>query len=173
MTTQEHIEVDPDATFCFKITDKTTPRFKVTVAVSEWLVNNLSSLKDDDNKTIFNKVSTGFNQDKLKTFSGHPTCDVYINGLDYDTDFDYCQPVSVNSIVLFYFKGANNKAYMKACELHDYLMQELITNDSWRSLTVKDKLIVKDTVITNSKLMMQPINKKWGCMGAFELSHKL
>ena len=173
MTTQEHIEVDPDATFQFCISGQTKPSFKVTVAVSEWLVKNLEELTDDNDKVVFNKVSTGFNQDKLKTFSGHPTCDVYINGLDYEPDFDYCQPISVNSIVLFYFKGANNKAYMKACELHDYLMQELITNDSWRQLVVDDKLIVKDTVITNSQLMMQPIQKKWGVMGAFELSHKL
>ena len=167
------IEINPDATFQFCVSDQTQPSFKVSVAVSEWLVNNLSNLKDDKDKIIFNKVSNGFNQNKLKTFSGHPTCDVYINSIDYSTDFDYCQPVNVNTIVLFYFKGANNKAYMKACELHDYIMQEFITNDSWKTLTVKDKRIVQDTVITNSQLMMQPIQKNWGVMGAFELSHKL
>ncbi len=167
------IEIGPDATFQFCVSGQTQSSFKVSVAVSEWLVNNLSSLKDDNDKIIFNKVSNGFNQNKLKTFSGHPTCDVYINSIDYETDFDYCQPVNVNTIVLFYFKGANNKAYMKACELHDYIMQEFITNDSWKTLTVKDKQIVQDTVITNSQLMMQPIQKNWGVMGAFELSHKL
>ena len=167
------IEIDPDTEFCFKLSGKTHPDFKLTKAVSEWLVNNLSSLTDDDDNTIFSKVSTGFNENKLKTFSGRPTCDVYINSLDYETDFDYSQPVSVNSIVLFYFKGANNVAYMNACMLHDYIMQEFITNDSWRGLTLDKKVIVKDTVIRNSELMMQPINKKWGVMGAFELSHKL
>lgn len=167
------IEIDPDASFCFKITDKTHPSFKMTKSISEWLVNNLSSLKDDDNKIIFNKVNTGFNENNLKTFSGKPTCDVYINKLDYDTDFDYARPTNVHSIILFYFKGANNVSYMNACELHDYIMQELLTNESWKQLVVDDKLIVNDTVITNSQLMMQPINKKWGVMGAFELSHKL
>ena len=164
--------IDPDVSFCFEVTEKTESSFKLTKSISEWLVNNLSSLTDDKGNVIFNKVSTGFNQDKLKTFS-KPTCDVYINSLDYNTDFEYCRPVTVNTIVLFYFKGANNKAYMKACELHDYLMQEFIVNDSWKQLVVDDKLIVNDTVITNSQLMMQPINKKWGVMGAFELSHKL
>ena len=167
------IEIYPDASFCFKMTDKIKPDFKLTKAISQWLVDNLSELKDDDNKIIFNKVSTGFNENKLKTFNGRPTCDVYINNLNYDTDFDYPQPVSVDSIVLFYFKGANNVAYMNACELHDYLMQEFITNDSWKRLLVDGKVVVKDTTIRNSELMMQPINKKWGCMGAFELSHKL
>ena len=173
MTNNDMIEIDPDTTFQFCISGKVQPSFKMTVAISEWLVNNLSALKDDHDKTIFNKVNTGYNENNLKTFSGRPSCDVYINSIDYETDFDYCQPIAVKSIVLFYMKGANKTAYMKACELHDYLMQELITNDSWRSLTVKDKLIVKDTVITNSQLMMQPIQKKWSCMGAFELSHKL
>ena len=167
------IEIDPDIEYCFKLSSKTSPSFKRTKAISEWLVNNLSNLKDDDDKILFNKVSTGFNENKLKTFNGRPTCDVYIDSLTYETDFDYPQPVSVNSIVLFYFKGANNVAYMNACELHDYLMQEFLTNDSWKSLTVDKRVIVKDTVIRNSELMMQPINKKWGCMGAFELSHKL
>lgn len=167
------IEIDPDTSFCFKITDKINPEFKVTKSIGEWLVGNLKELKDDDDQIIFNQVNTGFNENNLKTFGGKPTCDVHVNKLDYETDFDYSQPVMVNSIVLFYFKGANNAAYLKACELHDYLMQEFINNTSWKELTVDDKVIVKNTTIRNSEVMTQPINKKWGCMGAFELSHKL
>ena len=167
------IEIDPDTEFCFKLSGKTNPSFKMTKAISEWLVSNLSSLTDDDDNIIFNKVNTGFSEDNLKTFGVKPTCDVYINHLNYETDFDYSQPTSVDSVVLFYSKGANNVAYMRACELHDYLMQNFITNDSWKTLTVDKKLIVKDTTIMDSRLMIQSIRKKWGVMGAFELSHKL
>ena len=169
MTNNNDIEIDPDATYSFILAEKTTPDFKITKTISEWLVSNLTSLTDDNDKTIFSKVNTGFNENSLKTFSGHPTCDVYINNLGYSPDFDYDPPKMVNSIVLFYFKGANNKAYMKACELHDYLMQEFITNESFQTLSG----VVRDTFITNSELMMQPINKKWGVMGAFELSHRI
>ena len=163
------IEVDPETTYTFTVTQKTKPSFKMAKTISEWLVTNLEGLTDDDDNTIFSKVNTGFNENALKTFSGRPTCDVYINNIEYSPDFDYDTPTTVNSIVLFYFKGANNVAYMKACELHDYIMQEFLTNDSFQQLTG----VVRNTFITNSELMMQPIQKKWGVMGAFELSHKV
>ena len=169
MTNNYDIEIDPEATYTFKVSEKTNPSFKLSKTISEWLVTNLSNLTDDDDNVIFNKVNTGFNENNLKTFSGKPTCDVYINNIEYSPDYDYDAPLTVNSIVLFYFKGANNVAYMKACELHDYIMQEFITNDSFQQLSG----VVRNTFITNSELMMQPINKKWGVMGAFELSHRV
>ena len=54
MTNNDMIEVDPDTTFQFCISGKVQPSFKMTVAISEWLVNNLSALKDDNDKIIFN-----------------------------------------------------------------------------------------------------------------------
>lgn len=163
------IEIDPDVTYTFTITGKTTPCFKIAKTISEWLTSNLDGLTDDNENKLFAKVNTGFNENTLKGFSGRPVCDVYINNMEYSADFDYDPPRVVNSIVLFYFKGANNQAYMKACEVHDYLMQEFLTNDSFQTLSG----VVRDTFITNSELMMQPINKKWGVMGAFELSHRI
>ena len=55
--------------------------------------------------------------------------------------------------------------YMKACSLYDYLLQELLTNESLRTLN----RIVKDTHIENSELRLQPLNKKWGIIGLFEI----
>ena len=163
------IEYDMDETYTFNITERTIPDYTISTAISQWLVDNLSSLVDDGNNAIFSKVNTGFNENALKTFGMKPTCDVYINSVEYNTDFDYSAPETVNTIILFYMKGANNVAYMQCCALHDYIMQEFIENESFRRL----ENVVRDTYITNSELMTQPINKKWGVMGAFELSHKL
>lgn len=165
----DDITIDPDATYQFNVTDITIPSYKFATSISEWLVNNLTSLTDNKGNPLFHKVNTGYNESTLKTFSGKPTCDVYINHVDYDSTFDSPHPETVHTIILFYLKGANNTAYSKCCELHDYLMQEFIENENFRRLDE----IVENTIITNSQLMMQPINKKWGVMGALELAHKI
>ena len=163
------IEVPMDETYTFHISERTIPEYTISTAISQWLVSNLESLVDDYNHVIFSKVNCGFNENTLKTFGKKPTCDVYINSVEYNTDFDYSAPEAVNTIILFYMKGANNNAYMQCCALHDYIMQEFLENESFRRLDG----VVRDTYITNSELMNQPFNKKWGVMGAFELSHKL
>lgn len=163
------VEVDLDETYTFNITERTIPYYSISAAISEWLVSNLASLTDDNDNIIFSKVNTGFNENTLKTFGKKPVCDVYIDSIEYDTDFDCSAPKKVKTIVLFYMKGANNNAYLQCCALHDYIMQEFIENETFRRL----EDVVLDTYITNSELMSQPINKKWGVMGAFELSHTL
>lgn len=163
------ITIDPNKTYTFTVTDITTPSFKLASSISSWLVTNLTALKDSNNNTVFGKVNTGYTESALKTFSGKPTCDVYINRVEYKDDFDYSQPVMVDSIVLFYLKGANNTAYMKCAELHDYVMQSFIENEDWKTLPG----LVSNTFIRNSQLMMHPGNKKWGVMGALELAHKI
>lgn len=168
MTHDNYIEVDPEATYCFKVSEKTDSSFSICRQISEWLVSNLDELTDDENNKLFNKVNTGFNEDSLKTFGVRPTCDVHIQNIEYDSNFDYV-PRTVNTNIIFYLKGANNVAYMKICELHDYIMQEFISNDSFKEL----EGIVSDTRIISSRLMNQSIRKKWGVMGAFELSHRI
>ncbi len=167
--TDEYIEINPEATYKFCVSGKTKPEFKFAQAISEWLQENLSTITDDENNPLFSKVNTGFNESILKTFGKKPTCDVYINNIEYDPTFDYCKPTKANSIIIYYFKGANNHSYSKACEIHDYLLQEFTTNYSFRELPG----IVNDTIITSSRVMTQPIQKKWGVMGTFELSHNL
>ena len=165
----DKIIVDIDLSYQFQVSGKTSPDFTMSTQISQWLVDNLSALTDDNGKVIFSKVNTGFNENSLKTFGKQPVCDVHINRIEYNTDFDICSPKQVKTIILFYLKGANNHTYMQIASLHDYIMQEFSTNDDFKELDG----IVRNTIINNSQLMMQPINKKWGVMGAFELTHTL
>ena len=163
------VEVDLDERYTFTVTERTIPDYTMSTSISQWLQTNLEALTDDNEQTIFGKVNTGFNEQALKTFGKNPVCDVYINRVEYGGNFDYHIPVKVHTIVLFYLKGANNHTYAKACELHDYIMQEFIENEGWRRLPN----IVKDTYIMDSELRIQPLNKKWGVIGAFQLTHTL
>lgn len=165
--TNDDIEVDVDATYRIELKGKTTPTYTISQQISAWLQENLEGLTDDHNKKLFKKVNTGYNDDSLKTFGRQPVCDVHISGIEYSDTFEVTQPDKVNSIVLFYMKGATNKAYMKACALHDYIMQEFIVNEDFKQL----KDIVSNTRIQNSEIRTELIRKQWGVIGAFELSH--
>ena len=164
-----NVEVDLDERYTFTITGQITHDYSFTSNVIEWLQANLEGLKDDYLQPLFGKVNTGFNDSTLKTFGKKPVCDVYINTVEYTGDFDNHYPEKVKSIVIVYLKGANNHTYGKACELHDLLMQEFITNEDFRRLDD----IVSETYITNSELRVQPLQKKWGVIVAFELTHDL
>ena len=166
---EDIVEVDLDERYTFTVTERTIQDYTMSTSISTWLKTNLEALTDDNDNVILGKVNNGFNQDSLKTFGNKPVCDVYIDKVNYEGNFDYHIPKSVDTIVLFYLKGANNHTYNKACELHDYIMQEFIENMDWRRLDN----IVKDTIITNSELRVQPLNKKWGVVGAFQLTHIL
>ena len=164
----DQTEVDLDEVYTFTIAERTKPEYSMSSQISNWLKTNLETLKDDTNHTIFGKVNLGFSDESLRTFGKKPVCDVYIDNIVYDTDFDNQSPVTVNTMVLFYFKGANTPVYGKACELHDLLMQEFLTNTDWQRSS-----IVRETRIINSEIRIQPLNKKWGVIGAFQLSHEL
>ena len=161
--------VDLDETWTIQLTGKTLPKYGIAYKVSNWLKNNLETLTDDDNNPVFNKVNLGFDENNLKSFGVKPVCDVHINDFTYDPNFDYSMPNTVNSIILFYSKGTSDKSYLNACRVHDYILQEFLTNDDFKTL----ESTVRDTHISNSRLMIQPIRKRWGVMGAFELSHLL
>ncbi|WP_407415800.1 hypothetical protein [Methanobrevibacter sp.] len=157
-----------DVTYSFNISESIKPDRRMASKISSWLKANLENLKDDDDNIIFNKVNFGYNEDNLKGFGNKPVCDIYINQVEYTGDFDAHPAESVHSIIIFYLKGTNEKSYYKICELHDYLIQEFIENKSFKFL----EDTVRDTIILNSE-MIQPNNKKWGVMGALELSHIL
>ena len=163
------IDVDVEEFYTFCISEQTQPTYGVSTNILEWLKGNMESMLDDYNHPIFGKVNTGFNDNILKTFGKKPVCDVYINKVEYDTDFDRNIPIRVHSIVLFYLKGANNHTYLKGCELHDLVMQEFITNHSFKWLDN----VVRDTRVTNSEIRNQTIRGGYGVMGAFELTHDL
>lgn len=155
--------------FEFDLSESTIPDYKMCALISQWIHDNLEQLTDDDDHKLFNKVNYGFNEDILKTFGKKPVCDIYVDNIEYESDITYSKPESAHSIIIFYVKGANDKAYIQTCQIHDYIMQQFIKNEDWKHL----QGIVRDTVITNSQVMNQPINKKWGVMGAFELRHDL
>ena len=167
--TNDHIEMDTDITYEFTVTEDTIPIYSISPQISNWLTSNLTELRDQYNQKIFGKVNNGYNETTLKTFGKKPVCDIYIDKIEYNQDFDYQFPTQVKTILIFYLKGANNHTYGKVCELHDFIMQQFLSNPEWQSLTG----VVKDTRITGSRLMSQPINKKWGVMGVFELTHDL
>lgn len=165
----EVIETIETPIYTFTLSEKIIPDYRMARQVIEWIQSNLEELLDDDDKPVFGKVNTGFDENTIKTFGRKPVCDVYINHVEYEGDFDNQLPTKVHSIVLFYLKGANNHSYMKACELHDYIMQEFLTNDSFKEL----ESLVKNTRIMNSDVHNQNIRGGFGVMGTFEIEHEL
>lgn len=163
------VEVDLDERYTFNLAQSTVQDYKMSTAISQWLKGNIEGLVDDDDNAIFGKVNNGFNENTLKTFGNKPVCDIYINKINYEGSFDNHIPGSVETLVIAYLKGANNTTYMKACELHDYIMQEFIENEEFQRLDN----IVKETVISDSEFRIQPLNKKWGVVVAFQLTHTL
>ena len=169
-TDPDFMEVDLDHHLLFQVSEHTSnPDYRFATSVSEWIHDNLEALTDDNDVPIFNKISYGYDEQKLKTFGKKPTADIYIDHVEYGGTLDNPAPESVHTIIIFYMKGANDVAYLKTTELHDLLMQKFLTDEDWKILTG----VVRDTVITDSQLMSQPGNKKWGCMGAFQLTHYL
>jgi hypothetical protein len=162
-------EVDTDITYTFKVTERTSDITGVTTQILEWLHDNLEDLRDDLNKQIFGKVNYGFNDDNIKTFGRKPVCDVYLDRVEYDGDFEDHMPIKVDTILIFYLKGANNHTYLKACELHDYLVSVLSNTESFKRLDN----VVRDTYITNTEVRNQKIRGGYGVLGAFELTHTL
>ena len=167
-TDPNQTEVDLDEQYTFTITGSVTPDYTMSTQISTWLQDNLEALTDDLDHTIFGRVNLGFSDESLRTFGKKPVCDVYIDNIVYDSTFDNQSPVQVNTFVLYYLKGANSNIYLKACQLHDLIMQEFLTNESWQRCDV-----VRDTRVSNSEIRIQPINKKMGVMGAFQLTHEL
>ena len=163
------IDVDVEEFYTFCITKQVEPEYGVSTNILEWLKGNMEGMLDDLDHPIFGKVNTGFNDNILKTFGKRPVCDVYINKVEYSTDFDRTIPIRVHSIVLFYLKGANNHTYLKGCELHDLVMQQFITDPSFKWLDN----VVRNTRVINSEIRNQTIRGGYGVMGAFELTHDL
>ena len=158
-----------DESYSFTVNEKISRDYKFASEITSWIKENLENLRDDNNQKLFNKVNLGYNEDNLRGFGTKPVCDVHLGQIEYDEDLQDRTPRRARSIVIFYLKGSNDVAYAKCCDVHDYLMQEFITNSSFRELDD----IVMDTYIIDSELMNQPINKKWGVMGALELAHLL
>lgn len=165
----ETVQVAETPVYTFKISKQIDPDYGMTTQILEWLQDNMESLLDDYNKPIFGKVNLGFNETTLKTFGKRPVCDVYINNVEYEGDFDSHIPIKVHSYIIFVLKGANNPTYLKASELHDLIMQELLTNNQFKELPN----VVSETYIDTSNISIRNIRGGYGVMGTFELTHIL
>ena len=163
------VEVDLDEVYTFHVTGKTTPDYQCTVSIMRWLKTNLESLLDDYNAPVFSKVNYGYNEDTLKGFGKKPVADVYLNNIEYVTDFDDNHPNKVHTIIIVYLKGDMNRTYLKACELTDFLVQEFEENKGFRRLPD----IVRDTFVRNVEVQIRPGSKAYGVLCAFELEHDL
>ena len=153
----------------FTITGQTHPDYQCTKSIIEWIKQNLEELVDDYNDPIFSKVNYGYNNDTIKGFGKKPVCDIYIDHLEYSTDFDDNKPETVTSFIICYLKGNMNNAYLKTCELTDFLIQQFEENTLFRELSD----IVRDTSVANVELQIVPGTKTYGVLCAFELEHKL
>ena len=162
-------EVDVDITYEFTIKGKTSPDYQCCTSIIEWIKTNLETLTDDYNKPLFSKVNYGYNNDTIKGFGNKPVADVYIDTLNYNSDFDDNKPDTVNSFIIIYLKGNMNNAYLKACELTDHLIQQFEENNDFRELPD----IVRYTSVENIELQIIPGSKSYGVLSAFELQHKL
>ena len=177
----DNINIEVDAEYTFDLEDITNSNYKVSKHIVEWLKNNMEGLTDSNNNLVFSKVNYGYNENTIKGFGKKPVCDVYINNLTYGSDFTHNIPISVNSFIICYLKGNMNNAYLKACELTDYLVQEFNDNEDFRRLTLTNIIdketvitnIVRDTYIRNVELQVIPGSKTYGVLCAFELEHEL
>ena len=162
-------EVDLDVTYEFTISGKTSPDYQCCVSIISWIKSNLEELKDDYNHSLFSKVNYGYNTETIKGFGKKPVADVYVDTINYGSDFDDNYPDTVNSFIICYLKGNMNNAYVKACELTDFLIQQFEENEEFRELDS----IVRYTRVANVELQIIPSAKSYGVICAFELQHKL
>jgi hypothetical protein len=175
------IFMDVNIVYEFDLESETNNDYKITKPIVEWLHSNLENLTDTSNDKVFSKVNYGYNEDTIKGFGKKPVCDVYINSISYGSDLTVNVPESVTTFIICYLKGNMNQAYLKACELTDYIIQEFNDNDSFRRLTLQETVddetiisnIVRDTYIRDVEFQIIPSGKTYGVICAFELEHEL
>ena len=169
MTTNYDEEVDVDVTYEFTISDKTSPDYRCCTSIISWIKTNLEGLTDDYNHKLFSKVNYGYNTDTIKGFGKKPVADIYVDNVNYDSNFDDNKPTTVNSVIICYLKGNMNNVYFKACELTDYIVQQFEEEEDFRELAS----IVRYTYVRNVRIQVNPNSKVYGVLCAFELEHKL
>ena len=169
LTDNETIATIETPVYEFTVTGQTHPDYQCCTAIVQWIQTNLEGLTDDYNKSLFSKVNLGYNSDTIKGFGKKPVADVYIDTLDYGSDFDNNKPDTVHSFIICYLKGNMNDAYLKACELTDFLIQQFEESEDFRELTD----IVRYTRVANVELQIIPQSKSYGILCAFELEHEL
>ena len=160
--------MDVDIEYEFDLESETSVDYRCSKLIIEWLKQNMESLTDSKGSKLFSKVNYGYNEDTLKGFGKKPVCDVYINSIGLSTDMTLNQPATVTSFIICYLKGNMNNAYIKACELVDYIIQEFMTNPDFR-----ENSIIYETEIKDIQITIAQNSKTYGVICAFELEHKI
>ena len=171
------IFMDVDIEYEFDLEPITDTDYQCSKHIIEWLKGNMENIEDANGHKLFSKVNLGYNENTIKGFGKKPVCDVYINNISYGSDLSHNIPDNVTSYIICYLKGNMNNAYLKACELTDYLIQEFNDNEDFRRLTLHEDNnvlnIVRDTFIQDVRLRIIPQGKTYGVLCAFELEHEL
>ena len=171
------IFMDVDIEYEFDLEPITDTDYQCSKHIIEWLKGNMENIEDTNGHKLFSKVNLGYNENTIKGFGKKPVCDVYINNISYGSDLSHNIPDNVTSYIICYLKGNMNNAYLKACELTDYLIQEFNDNEDFRRLTLHEDNnvlnIVRDTFIQDVRLRIIPQGKTYGVLCAFELEHEL
>ena len=171
------IFMDVDIEYEFDLEPITDTDYQCSKHIIEWLKGNMENITDTNGHKLFSKVNLGYNENTIKGFGKKPVCDVYINNISYGSDLSHNIPDNVTSYIICYLKGNMNNAYLKACELTDYLIQEFNDNEDFRRLTLHEDNnvlnIVRDTFIQDVRLRIIPQGKTYGVLCAFELEHEL
>jgi len=117
--------MDTDIIYDFEIDEVTLQDYKTSRTILEWIRENLSQLKDDNLKNIFNKVNLGYNENSLKGLGKKPVCDIYLSNIIYKDYLDYQVPDKYRTVIVVSLKGNANNTYAKGLELHDYMQSVL------------------------------------------------
>lgn len=161
-------EIDVNENYEFELAPLIIGDYRITSDIAVWLKENMENITDANGVKLFGKVNYGYDEDILKSFGKKPVCNLYIQDIDFTTEFQNNFPDIVTSYVVCYLKGKINKTYEKACDLGDYLIQEFMSNDDFRS-----NRVVYDTIVTDFRLELVPVNHRYGVICALELEHKL
>ena len=142
--------------------------------ISLELKNKLENLTDPNNKPIFKKVLLGFNENKVKIQGDGVVAICYVTGsTDYRETFGRRNiPQYVTSVVGFIVRGSDEKKYLKAMRIKDYLRQTLEHDKDFYCLIDDDgKHIVRNTLIMNTAVRFDAITTKTDILVAFDLRH--
>lgn len=163
------VDYELNEVFHVQLSESITGDSRYTYQLTSWLKSNLESLTDDDDNPIFAKVNIGFGEDNVKSFGNRATCDVHVNTIEFENDFEESMVDKINSIIVFKIKGNQESAMLEATKILDYLIQEFRTNESFKTL---DNYI-KDTRLKDAGLREQPNKSNWYVLGVLELQHHI
>ena len=142
------VDYELNEVFHVQLSESITGDSKYTYQLTSWLKSNLESLTDDDDNPIFAKVNIGFGEDNVKSFGNRATCDVHVNTIEFENDFEESMVDKINSIIVFKIK----------CGYTDIIFTPHY---------------IKDTRLKDAGLREQPNKSNWYVLGVLELQHHI